>query len=453
MLDKITTSTRSGNEVFGDGTPNNKPVTVFWSRSAFETGVGSLIKSANESGRGCVILYVTAEGWNAINELCGADAGRKMLGAVSTVLRTRLRAGAVAHLGDAEFAVFLPDTGARDAETLARAVVHEIAGIKLPWKGDTLSVGAYVGGVAGGTGQDGKTLLDLAEAAGNVAKEKFGWKVHVAQQQEQGVLRWQDELLGVARINDAMERDRFVLYAQRLALLARGDTSEHLELLTRMVGDDGRLIPPQSFINAAERFGVIERLDMHILEKALQTLAVRDRADSGTVCINVSGITLSNEGFPDSVKSLLRRYRIAVSDLCLEITETAAIANMDNVRRFIAELHAIGAKIGLDDFGSGACSFQYLADLPLDYLKVDGSLIRSMAKSSTNSIMVGSICAMAKALGMKTVAEGVEDGAMLQKVRAAGFDYAQGLFIHKPEPWLAGSTLPDNDSSGPKAGG
>jgi EAL domain-containing protein (putative c-di-GMP-specific phosphodiesterase class I)/GGDEF domain-containing protein len=455
MLHKLTASDDEGRESPRSDLADRVPVEVFRDRRAFEDGICRILAARANGTYGHVVLYLVADGFAAIKELCGADAGGRLLQRIGKALRPKLRRGVLAHLGNAEFAVLAQDTTARDAENLALTIVRDISSIKLSWKGKSFSVSAYAGGVATGERQDGKALLELAEAASRVAKEKFGSKVHVAREQEEELLRWQDELLGIAKINSALEHDRFVLYAQQIASLAGDGKPTHAELLTRMVGEDGRLIPPTSFVKAAERFGMVEQLDRHILEKVFQILAVRGRQGAGwhgKVGINVSGITLSDERFPEYVKTLLERYEIKVSDLWFEITETAAIANMDNARRFISELHAIGAKVGLDDFGSGASSFQYLADLPVEYLKVDGSLIRSMANSHTHRVMVQSVCSMARALGMKTVAESVEDAATLQLVRAAGFDCAQGWYVHKPEPWTAGGDLRDSESAGPGAG-
>jgi diguanylate cyclase (GGDEF)-like protein len=425
------------------------PVTGLLTHNAFEQCLTQALAPGAGDQREHALLYLGLDGLNTVAELHGHVAGEEMLGAVATRLRKFSRNNVLGHFAGDKFGLLLLGSGIQDAETLAQSIVREIDALKVEWDHKIIKVSICVGGIVTGATKDVRKILALAQTANRIAKQKRSRKLHIVGLEDATVLQWQDELLCVARLNYALEHDRFVLYQQPIVSLHPEISGPpQVELLARMIASDGSYVLPGAFIPAAEHFGVIEKLDRHLLERIFQILCYRN--NQGLILpdqysINVSGCNVSDAHFRDDLKTLITRYRISPDRLCFEITETAAISNMRCARRFVTEMRALGACVAIDDFGSGNASFHYLRDLPVDYLKVDGALIRDIANQTADRVMAEAICQMARTLGIKTVAECVENEVALECVQATGFDYAQGAVFSMPVPWLNCDALRDAD--------
>jgi EAL domain-containing protein (putative c-di-GMP-specific phosphodiesterase class I) len=272
------------------------------------------------------------------------------------------------------------------------------------------------------------------------AKEAGRNRTHVygSEEDAEGASGRLQEMRWVSRINDALEEDRFELYYQPIVPIGENtDRHGHYELLLRMHGEDGEIIAPGAFIPAAERYNLMPMLDRWVIRNALMNLA--SMSDDGheatySVAINLSGTSLNDPAFLDDLVQELKAHSLPPEALCFEITETAAIANLANVARFMHQLKALGCTFALDDFGSGLSSFAYLRQLPVDFIKIDGHFITNVADCTIDQSMVDAITRVGHAMGIKTIAERVESKGVMDTLARIGVHYAQGYYIARPEP-------------------
>jgi EAL domain-containing protein (putative c-di-GMP-specific phosphodiesterase class I) len=285
-----------------------------------------------------------------------------------------------------------------------------------------MSVGiALFGSVERSTVDD---VLAAADVALYRAKESGGDRVELYCGEASARLTW------VGRIQDALRDDRFVVYAQPLVDLSTGDVVRH-ELLLRLVGSDGEVISPNEFLPVAERFGLITAIDRWVLGRALELARAGRR-----VAINLSGQSIGDAEILESVRDAIDAG-LDASCLAFELTETAAVRNLDAARRFTRELTALGCEVALDDFGTGFGSVSYLRHLPVDYLKIDTSFVRGARERPEDLAVIRAIVAMAREMGASTVAEGIEDAETLQRLHECGVDYCQGFLLGRPAPLAA----------------
>ncbi len=274
--------------------------------------------------------------------------------------------------------------------------------------------------------------------------------VRIADQPDADLQRRHVELQAINRITDALTHDRFVLYTQRIvATGAAGpdDGGEHMEILLRMVDEKGDLVPPGAFIPAAERYDLMPAIDRWVIRRFFSTMAQHIREECGVdgsggsasgclYAINISGASINDETFLGFVIEHLDTHPIPPTAICFEITETAAIANLTRAMNLINELRKRGCRFSLDDFGTGVSSFGYLKNLPVDYLKIDGSLVKDIVSDPIDRAMVDAINRIGQVMGIHTVAEFVENDEILASLRELGVDYAQGYGIDRPKPLL-----------------
>jgi EAL domain-containing protein (putative c-di-GMP-specific phosphodiesterase class I) len=240
----------------------------------------------------------------------------------------------------------------------------------------------------------------------------------------------------VARLDQELEKDRFRLYSQAIETLDGGET-KHFELLLRMIDEKGEIILPGSFLPAAERYNMVSKLDSWVINHALNALvkhpAFVNKIDF--VSINLSGPSLAEAAFLEFVIERLQESGLSAGKICFEITETAAISNLNKAITFISTLRGLGCRFALDDFGSGLSSFAYLKNLPVDYLKIDGMFVRDIVDDPIDHAMVKSINEIGQVMGMKTIAEFVESDEIKRMLKRIGVNYAQGFAIGKPQPF------------------
>jgi EAL domain-containing protein (putative c-di-GMP-specific phosphodiesterase class I) len=259
--------------------------------------------------------------------------------------------------------------------------------------------------------------------------------VHHAENED--VMRRSGELNWTSRIHAALADGRFILYAQKIVPVSGTRNREmHYELLVRMRDEYGELVPPMAFIPAAERYGLMPAIDRWVVAHAFENLATarKQGATNLLFSINLSGATLGDNGFVDFVEDQFRIHQVPHTQICFEITETAAITNLIRTGRLIERLRGQGCKFSLDDFGSGMSSFTYLKNLQIDFLKIDGSFVRNIVRDEVDASMVDAINRVGHVMGIKTIAEFVEDDATLQRLRFIGVDFAQGYAVEVPCP-------------------
>jgi EAL domain-containing protein (putative c-di-GMP-specific phosphodiesterase class I) len=249
--------------------------------------------------------------------------------------------------------------------------------------------------------------------------------------------RMQVRLAWVDRIRDAIDDDRFVLYAQPILALGNDLVPRH-ELLIRMLGDGDEIVPPGAFLDVAERFDLIQTIDRWVIGRAIELLAAEKRAGQALILqVNLSAKSIADITLAAWIAGQLENAGIDGAGLCIEVTETAAIVNLDHARRFARTMGELGCELALDDFGAGFASFYYLKHMVFDYVKIDGEFIRDLPRSSVNQLVVKSVVEIARGMGKRTIAEFVEDEETLDLLRSYHVDYAQGFYIAKPGPLKA----------------
>jgi diguanylate cyclase (GGDEF)-like protein/PAS domain S-box-containing protein len=414
------------------------PLTGLFNRRHFEAELGRQVAHADRHAPAGAALLLDLDNFKYVNDTLGHGAGDDLIRSISGVLRGRLReTDVVARLGGDEFAVLVVDADAAKAEKVAADLGEAVRRNVITVGDRPLRVTASIG-VAPLRRREltAEEVLMEADIAMYRAKEAGRDRYAVYTPEAARRVGVTAGLTWVERIRRALDEDLFVLYAQPILNLASGRMS-HVELLLRMRGEQGDVVLPGAFLPPAERFGLIQEIDRWVVGQAIQLIA--DQRDQGQaletlVAINLSGRSVGDPGLPDLIERELAARGVGAASLVFEITETSAIANMEEARRFADRLAKLGCRLALDDFGAGFGSFYYLKYLPLDYLKIDGDFITNLPRSPVDQHMVKAMVDVARGLGMKTIAEFVGDEPTLALLPKLGVDYAQGFHIGSPAP-------------------
>jgi diguanylate cyclase (GGDEF)-like protein/PAS domain S-box-containing protein len=416
------------------------PLTGLFNRRRLERELAGQIARSPAGGRGGAVILVDLDNFKELNDTLSHQAGDEMLVAAATALRERTRTtDVVARLGGDEFAVLIADVTAQQAAAVGAGLVKRISeqtvdGAALGIRRITASVGVVVH--AADSHLSGDELLNDADLAMYEAKDAGGNRCVVysaATADSPAVVNhisWPD------RIRRALDEEHLTLYAQPIVDVHTRKVTNY-ELLLRMLGPDGEVILPGAFLPVAERRGMIRAIDRWVVREAITLLEGRCAASEPVrLQVNLSARSLSDRDFLTFICSALESSPIDPAALVFEVTETAAIASIDDAREFLTRLSALGCGIALDDFGSGFASFHYLKNLPFDELKIDGQFIKNLTTDPDDLVLVESLVALARGLGKRTVAEYVENSATLRLVRDVGIDLAQGYYVGRPAPAL-----------------
>lgn len=420
------------------------PLTGLANRRAFEAKMKLLLEQSRGQPLNCNrhhLLYLDLDQFKVVNDTCGHDAGDELLRQLANTLQQHLRkTDLLARLGGDEFGVLLESCNETIALKIANNIRQAVQDFRFGWQTQSFKVGVSIG-IAAITGTESKAAeaLSAADAACYVAKVQGRNRVHYHELDESGSSAQQREMQWISKIQAALDEDRFVLYGQRIqTILDSGTISQHYEILLRMVGNNNEVIPPGAFLPAAERFNLIASLDCWVIENLFKMLCekIKDESVLGklTFSINLSGASMADDAFLMQILERLERMPIQPKNLCFEITETAAIANLAKATNFLMALRAKGCKIALDDFGSGLSSFAYLKSLPIDYLKIDGHFVKDIVEDPIDRAFVSTINKIGQVMGMETIAEFVENVQILDILADLGVNYAQGYGVHKPSP-------------------
>ena len=411
------------------------PLTGLFNRRRFERELSGELDCAHAGGRGGAAILIDLDGFKGINDTLGHQAGDQMLVAASQAVADSVRGSdAVGRLGGDEFAVLLRAVTAEEAAAIGSAIVERVAAWAVIGEGvEARRVTASLGVVVFAQGADltAGELLNDADLAMYEAKGDGGNRCVLYAPDPAATPAGAPPVSWLDRIRRAFDEDCLLLYAQPILDIERGEVSRY-ELLLRMRGPGGEIIPPAAFLPVAERRGMIRTIDRWVVREAI-TLLEQCRGEI-RLQVNISGRSLSDPDFLDYTRSELAASSAAASDLVFEVTETTAIANLEVARSFLADLAKMGCGISLDDFGSGFASFQYLKSLPFDELKIDGQFIQNVTTNPDDLLLVETLVGLARGLGKRTVAEYVEDASTLRLIRDLGVDYAQGFFVGKPAP-------------------
>jgi diguanylate cyclase (GGDEF)-like protein len=414
-------------------------LTGLLNRREFEDRLQDLLKQNSSQPIEHAVCHINIDRFKVVNETCGPTAGDELLVELAELLRKRVRhRDTLARVGGDEFGIIMRDCSLEHAEHVAKNLLELLGDLRFNWDGKRYAVGASIGLVPLTDPESSvSNVLSSAAAACHAAKDKGGHRVFMFSQSDTELAKRHGHMRWVSRINRALDEDRFRLSFQPITPIKPGDQPPvHYELLIRMQDEFGNMIAPGAFLPSAELYGLSTKLDRWVLSSAFDWLDNHPRhVDELSVCaINLSGHSLGDDEFLDFVVDLFVSNRIPASKICFEITETAAIANLEHASRFIGTLKAFGSRFALDDFGTGLSSFAYLKRLPVDYLKIDGMFIRDIHEDPIHLAMVQSINEVGHLMGMETVAEFVENDAIIEVLRGVGVDYAQGYGICPPQP-------------------
>jgi len=418
---------------------NHDTLTGLINRREFEKRAGRLLSTVKQGNAEHALCFMDLDQFKVVNDTCGHTAGDEMLNQLGSVLMKTLRSrDTLARLGGDEFGLLMEHCSLEDAHRVVESILSAVNDYQFSWQGNTFKVSMSIGLVLMTESTSSVTaLLQDADAACYIAKDKGRNCVHVHHVDDKEIVQRHGEMQWVTRLNHALDVDRFCLYAQIVAPLNDSATLPHYELLLRMIDEKGETIPPGAFLPAAERYGLSTRLDSWVINRAFAILANNPVLvkDIHFLSINLSGASLADEAFLEYVIKRLSESGVDTRKICFEITETSAIANLSKAIRFISTLKKLGCLLALDDFGSGLSSIAYLKNLPVDFLKIDGMFVRDIVDDPIDHAMVKSINEIGHLMGMQTIAEFVENNEIKSMLKTIGVDYAQGHGIAKPLPF------------------
>lgn len=418
---------------------NHDILTGLLNRRGFEKEVARHVANPY-SGSEYSLLYLDLDQFKLVNDVCGHPVGDLLLQRFAAVFQVATPDDALmARLGDDEFAVLIPDEDGLTGEAVAEEVISRCKEVRFMHGARVFGIASSIGVVRPvSTYRTFQALLIAADSACHMAKERGGNRVVAYDPEDPHFQEQQERMESASRVRERLDDGHFALYRQRIAPVDPEDpeVKPYYEVLLRLPMDDGGVAGPGAVIPAAERFGLIAELDQWVLGTVLEAL----REDDGEerYAINFSGQSLTRPGFGELVLNMIHGSGVDPRRLIVEITETAAIDQLERVIDLIDGLQNLGASVALDDFGSGFSSFGYLRRLHVNCVKIDGQFVRNVHTDPLNQRIVESICGINGELGVYAVAEFVESEAVLPTLKSLGVRYAQGYAVHRPEPWVVG---------------
>ncbi|MBL8519051.1 MAG: EAL domain-containing protein [Betaproteobacteria bacterium] len=426
-------------------------------RREFERLAGELLQTARNGQQEHALLYLDLDQFKVVNDSCGHQAGDELLKQLSALLKAKMRrSDTLARLGGDEFGVLLAGCDAERARGIAQQLLETVQAFRFVWRDRLFAVSASIGvaGISAAT-ESVEAVLAAADTACFLAKDKGRSQVQLFHMEDEEITSRRGEVGWASRLAKSIEENRFFLVFQHAHNIGALDDLDYVEVLLRLRDEQGRVVPPMAFIPAAERYQLMGNVDRWVVRRVLHCLAHHEVSDSAEgafvrqarLAVNLSGVSLSDPAFLNFVLDEFDRTGANPARLAFEITETAAISNLRRVTRFMEQLKARGCRFALDDFGSGLSSFAYLKNMPVDYLKIDGMFVKGAAANSTDLSMVESINRIGHVMGMKTIAEFVENQTILDQMKLLGIDFVQGHHVHQPEPF---ATLVERGYVGPR---
>ncbi|WP_237464034.1 bifunctional diguanylate cyclase/phosphodiesterase [Vibrio stylophorae] len=417
---------------------HHDPLTGLFNRNHFEQQLSLTLDNARRNQQLFALLYIDLDQFKMINELAGHNAGDQALKQAASVMSQQAPPNALlARLSGDEFAIILRQCTAQDAINLGNKIIAALSENPFYWHDNPFKVGCSIGiRMIDERCVSAQQVHAHADTACHIAKREGRNRIHIYHGEDEELKRHEKELEVISQIRHALLNECFELYAQPICAINDPQAKTRYEILLRMFDANGQMISPGLFIPIAERYSMAHEIDRFVIQSTIDLLEQYPQwvAQMGGISLNLSGQSLSHRDLIDELIESINNSSVANQLFSLEITETAAIDNLDNAIHLFTELHNLGCRIALDDFGSGLSSFGYLKQLPVDIIKIDGMFVRDIAESQADFAMVKAIHQLARELGKMTIAEFVENQAGLEKLAEIGVDYAQGYHLGRPEP-------------------
>jgi diguanylate cyclase (GGDEF)-like protein/PAS domain S-box-containing protein len=411
------------------------PLTGLPNRREFERRLAELLDEARQSDAEHALCYIDLDQFKVVNDGCGHAAGDQLLAELATLLQQHIRRGdLLARLGGDEFGLLLVNCPTEKALDVARELLGVIGDFRFRWGERSFTLGASMGLTLVTAGAaSAAELMREADLACYTAKDLGRNRIHLFRPGDAELARRRGEMQWATELREALDERRLLLYVQPIHSLHGADRPWY-EVLVRLRQRNGNVVLPGAFLPAAERFGLMPLIDGYVLGRALACLQQSHPADRPRLSVNLSGRSLEDRGIMATLERYFADPRQRGGDLCIELTESTAVAHLGRTREFIGRLRGSGCRFALDDFGTGVSSFAYLKHLPVDYLKLDGSFVRDITREPIDRAMVEAIQRLSSIMGFETIAEFVEDQPTLDLLRQIGIDYAQGFLLGRPEP-------------------
>jgi diguanylate cyclase (GGDEF)-like protein len=415
------------------------PVTGLIARAGIEKLVDWRLKSLGERANSSV-LYGDIDQLHVVNEMFGFEAGDRAIAVVANALAAAIanEDAVLSRLSGDRFTVFLPNCPLAQAQKIAARLRDAVQARSLIVEDDRFPLSICFGAA---TLRDGERSFDhslaSAEVACKAAKERGRNRVEVYQVSDTSMIRRRDDISIVGRLRSALDEGRYQIFAQPIASLLTPDAVHRYEMLLRIIDEKGRMVLPSHFMSSATRYQLLPQIDRLVVIDVLKHLRdaqLRPGFKPLHVSINLSGPTISDEAFLDWLQMQLDEGGVSGEWLTFELTETAAVSNMEQAQLLMSKLGARGCRFALDDFGTGLSSLTHLKNLQFSSLKIDGSFIRDLLHNERSQSLVGAIAQLASAMGMETIAEYVETPEICMRLIELEVQYGQGYAIGKPRP-------------------
>ena len=420
---------------------SHDPLTGLINRHEFECRVERAIQNAKVQATTHTLLYLDLDQFKIVNDTCGHAAGDELLQQLSQLLLGSVRhRDTLSRLGGDEFGMLFENCPLDKAVEIANSLLTSIQEFNFTWGESSFTLGISIGVVPiDHSTSDIASAMSAADSACYIAKEAGRNQLQIAHMGDRRLQQRHGEMQWASRLTRALEKDQFTPYFQPIIPCA--NKSRHytyLEILLRLIDDDGTVIAPGAFLYAAEKYNMVSSIDRWVIEHSMAWLAETEKSDGRpiTISINISGQTI---GSPDMLKFIIDKMEetgAPAGQIIFEVTETAAIENITSATSFMLTLRGCGFRFSLDDFGSGLSSFTYLKKLPVDFLKIDGAFVRDILSDPVDYAMVRSINELGQLLGKETIAEFVETTGLADELERMGVNYVQGYAFAKPRPLI-----------------
>jgi len=414
-------------------------LTGLFNRYAFETKLKEHLESRTAEHPEATLLYIDLDQFKLVNDTCGHAAGDALLVQLASILNKQIDEDVLfARLGGDEFALLLTDTPLEQGIAVAEKIRNAAQMFRFSWEGRTFAVETSIGAVPINRLSDNfERILSAVDEACYQAKNEGRNRVRSYIEDDQQLRQRRDQGSWIPRIIKAIEESRLILYAQPIVPTdANSPDQGHIEILVRMLDENNDILPPGAFLPAAERYGLMPQIDRYVVTQTINWLATQVAVNPQpySCAINICGHSLCDPDFNQFVFDSLKDNPQLCQHIMFEVTETAAVANLTAAVDFMQEVKRFGCCFALDDFGSGMSSFTYLKNLPVDYVKIDGSFVKNILTDATSLAMVKAISDIVKVMQIQSIAEYVETQEIRTKLLEINIDYAQGFGVAKPAP-------------------